>query len=233
MGNYNEYDNTNTPSPQERIPSVVPDFDALQKKLGIYSASDLNKAINSGDVNNMINLQDESHGIQIQNIASAIASGNEHKKVLLIAGPSSSGKTTFAKKLDLKLQERGVYPVTISLDSYFVERGLAPRHLDGSENLEALEALDYKLFNQNLASLIEGEEVEIPRFSFKTSSRMPEGVKMQLKDHQIIVVEGRHAINFAPRLLLIPLICGALLLRAKKKIYCRLKILQILYLILL
>ena len=122
--------------------------------------------------------------------------GHEHKKkVVLISGPSSSGKTTFANRLAVQLRVNGLKPVTISLDDYFINREVTPLDENGDYDFEALEAIDVKLFNQHLADLICGKEVEIPIFNFPNGCREKVGRKLCINDDNILVIEGIHGLN--------------------------------------
>jgi len=113
----------------------------------------------------------------------------------LIAGPSSSGKTTFAHRLSIQLKVNGLRPVTISLDDYFVDRELTPKDENGEYDFEALEAIDIKLFNRHLAELIEGKEVDVPIFNFPKGCRESFCRKLKIDEDQIIIIEGIHGLN--------------------------------------
>jgi uridine kinase len=119
----------------------------------------------------------------------------EKKQIVLIAGPSSSGKTTFAHRLEIQLRVNGLRPVTISLDDYFVNREKTPLDENGEFDFEALNAVDVPLFNEHLASLISGKEVEIPLFNFPNGCREKVGRKMKIEDDQVIIIEGIHGLN--------------------------------------
>jgi uridine kinase len=116
-------------------------------------------------------------------------------QVVLIAGPSSSGKTTFSKRLSVQLMTNGLIPYPISLDNYFVEREQTPRDAHGNYDYESLHALDLDLFNRQLQALLRGEEVELPRFNFTTGSKEYRGDKLRLSDNMILIMEGIHALN--------------------------------------
>lgn len=188
-------DNIKNSTNPQAAPLTIPDFVEMQKQLGMFDAKDLNNAIKNGNAEQMVNLQSNMHNNSISEIVKSLCSNHNSTKVVLISGPSSAGKTTFAQKIGLELKKYDIVPVTISMDNYFVDRGKAPKHQDGTENLEALEALDYEQFNRDVAELIKGKEVEVPVFSFKTAKRLPQGVKMQLKENQMLIVEGIHALN--------------------------------------
>ena len=134
------------------------------------------------------------HEKKIANIADNIAK-DRNIKMVLIAGPSSSGKTTFAQRLGIQLRLNGIKPVTISVDNYFVERSETPRDENGDYDFETIEAIDLKLFNDHLNKLINGEEVEVPEFNFITGTKEYKGKKLKLEKDQILVIEGIHCLN--------------------------------------
>ena len=115
--------------------------------------------------------------------------------MVLIAGPSSSGKTTFAKRLGVQLRLNGLKPVTISVDNYFVERSETPRDENGEYNFECLEAIDLNLFNNHIKELLDGGEIDVPTFDFKVGTKRYNGEKMHLADDEILVIEGIHCLN--------------------------------------
>ena len=119
----------------------------------------------------------------------------EKVKLILIAGPSSSGKTTFAKRLGLQLRLNGLKPVTISVDNYFVERKDNPKDEFGNYDFECLEAIDINLFNNHILRLLRGEEIEVPTFDFEHGTKVYKGNTMKLNDDQILVIEGIHCLN--------------------------------------
>ncbi|MBR2177668.1 MAG: nucleoside kinase, partial [Paludibacteraceae bacterium] len=127
--------------------------------------------------------------------ADKIADNMEQKKFVMISGPSSSGKTTFSKRLSVQLLASGIKPITISLDNYFVERDRTPRDENGDYDFELLYALDIDLFNQQLQELLEGKEVSLPTYNFETGKRVFKGNKVKLKDNNIVMMEGIHALN--------------------------------------
>jgi len=135
------------------------------------------------------------HENQIRDIAQQIAKDRDRLRLILIAGPSSSGKTTFAKRLTVQLRVCGLEPVAIGLDDYFVDRHLTPLDEDGKPDFEALEAIDLELFNEHLTKLIQGEEVEVPTFHFPTGRRQWTGTKLKVRPDQPIIIEGIHGLN--------------------------------------
>ena len=134
------------------------------------------------------------HEKKIAEIADKIAA-KDGIKLVLIAGPSSSGKTTFAKRLGIQLRINGLKPVTIGTDNYFVERPDTPRDENGDYDFETIDALDLNLFNDHLTKLINGEEIEVPTFDFKIGSKKFLGSKMSLKEDEVLVIEGIHCLN--------------------------------------
>ena len=117
---------------------------------------------------------------------------------MLISGPSSSGKTTFAKRLGIQLRILGLHPVLVSLDDYFVDREHTPLDEKGEYDYEALEAIDIELFNRHLAQLLDGQEVEIPRYDFITGKRVFAGNRLQVDDRSVLIIEGIHGLNPRP-----------------------------------
>lgn len=194
--------------PDKSNPNVLPEF-VEQKKLysvfdehrkwgrilGIDCIGALNENIQKGKGNEIIRIAEALQEKKIAQIADMITNNIEKKRVVLIAGPSSSGKTTFANRLSIQLRVNGIKPVTISLDNYFVNREETPIDETGDFDFEALEAIDIKLFNEHLANLIEGREVEIPVFNFPKGARENKGTKMQIDNNSILVIEGIHGLN--------------------------------------
>ncbi|MEI8346151.1 MAG: nucleoside kinase, partial [Pseudomonadota bacterium] len=142
-----------------------------------------------------IKVSEALHEKKVSQIADMIAKRPFIPRVVLIAGPSSSGKTTFSKRLGVQLLVNGLRPVAISLDNYFVERERTPKDENGDFDFEALEAIDVELFNQQLNQLIRGEEVSIPRFDFRTGGRKGISQKLKLEADHILIIEGIHGLN--------------------------------------
>jgi uridine kinase len=163
--------------------------------LELEYVSDLNDIIARGErhVADLMLLSEALHEKKISDIADEIAK-DKRKRLILIAGPSSSGKTTFAKRLSLQLRVNGLKPVAISLDDYFVDREKTPRDENGNYDFDSIEALDIELFNRNLQDLLAGKEVVLPKFNFKTGKRM-RGPTLKLEKDNIIIVEGIHGLN--------------------------------------
>ena len=146
-----------------------------------------------GDVE-FITLCEQRHNRQLCELGQMIEDEKESIRLICIAGPSSSGKTTFANRLRIELLSRGIEPIRISMDDYYLQRDQAPKDENGDPDLEAVDALDVELFNQNIADLIAGLEVELPKFDFKLGHRVP-GRKLQVPLNQPIIIEGIHALN--------------------------------------
>ncbi len=166
-----------------------------QDNLGIPDVASLNECIRRGGFKSLVHVSEAYHENQISEIARQIARDRDRLRVILIAGPSSSGKTTFAQRLSVQLRVDGLQPVAIGLDDYFVDRHLTPRDEDGNADFEALEAIDIELFNEHLTKLIQGDEVEIPTFDFITGSRKWNGRKLRVRADQPIIIEGIHGLN--------------------------------------
>ena len=161
--------------------------------LGCESAADLNDIIERGEGRTFIRVSEALQERTIAHISERIVSRGA--RVVFIAGPSSSGKTTFANRLATQLRVSGKRPVAVSLDDYYLNRDRVPRNPDGSPDLECLESIDVPLFNEQLIDLLAGREVERPRYSFVTKCREPEGVKLSLSPDDVLVVEGIHGLN--------------------------------------
>ena len=178
----------------KKLLQALADYEKIHKVLNIETLTKLNKAIRNGKAKDIVMLDEALHEKKISRIADSIAEKKDVKMVL-IAGPSSSGKTTFAQRLGLQLQLNGLKPVTISVDNYFVEREQTPIDSDGKYDFEAIEAVDMKLLNEHIERLLNGEEVEMPTFNFTTGSKEYKGNKIKLGKDDIIVMEGIHCLN--------------------------------------
>ena len=161
--------------------------------LSCSNAADLNDLIDRGELREFIRVNEALQEKCIAEAADRIA--EKRARLVLIAGPSSSGKTTFSRRLAIQLRLSGLHPVSISLDNYYLDREKVPLGPDGQPDLECLESLDVPLFNEQLVRLLQGDEVEIPDFSFKTKQRKPTGIPLRVKEDQPIIVEGIHGLN--------------------------------------
>ena len=164
------------------------------KMLGIGTIGSLNDAIAAGRGQEIMLLQEALMEQKIGNLAAQIAS-DDKRKFVMIAGPSSSGKTSFANRLSIQLIAKGRKPHPLSLDDYYVDRELCPKHPDGSFDFECLESIDIKLFNEDMNRLLKGEAVDMPSFNFKTGKREYRGRKLTLGADDILVIEGIHGLN--------------------------------------
>ena len=183
---------------QEKMLDVFKEHRHWNQLLGVGTVGDFNIACNAGHATGLINLSEALQEKRISQIADEILSRNQKGKavkLILISGPSSSGKTTFSKRLSVQLMANGIRPYPISLDDYFVNRENTPRDANGDYDYESLYALDLPFFNLQLQSLLNGEEVELPRFDFTTGKRNPSGNKLRLTDNMILILEGIHALN--------------------------------------
>lgn len=163
------------------------------KTQGIYYVTDLNRRLEEGRAKDLVLLSEALHEKRIAEIAEIIK--KEKKRIILIAGPSSSGKTTFAKRLCVQMYVAGLKPIYMGTDDYFVEREDTPLDENGEKNYEDLEAIDIKLFNKNMNDLLAGEKVDIPTFNFMTGHKEFGKRIMSINENQPIVIEGIHALN--------------------------------------
>ena len=194
------YPNSNKP---EQLPKLIQskklawalnEYDDIHKILNVNTVYKLNKAVEEGTIKDIIMLDEALHEKKIANIADKIAK-NRKIKIVLIAGPSSSGKTTFAQRLGIQLRINRIKPVTISVDNYFVERKDNPKDENGNYDFECIEAIDLELFNDHLTKLLNGQEVEIPEFDFYEGTKRYNGKKLKLGQDEILVIEGIHCLN--------------------------------------
>jgi uridine kinase len=162
--------------------------------LDVNWVSGLNRAIASGRIREIVLVSEALHEQGIAHIADQIAQRRDRVRLVLVAGPSASGKTTFARRLSIQLLAHGVHPFPLELDNYFVNREQTPRDANGHYDFEALKALDLALFNDNLLALMRGQEVQLPRFNFHTGQREP-GETVRLGPEYVIIVEGIHGLN--------------------------------------
>lgn len=180
---------------QEKLFNIYLEFKKWGRILEVENVGALNDLIKMGKSTELIRISEALHEKKLASIADMIGARRNKIRIVLISGPSSSGKTTFAQRLSIQLRVNGLKPVTISLDDYFVNREDTPRDESGEYDFEALEAIDIKFFNKQLRELIQGQEVEVPIFNFTTGTREPVGKKLQIKDDNILVIEGIHGLN--------------------------------------
>ena len=179
---------------QKKMFEVFDEYHRWQSTMHISTVGELNKAIMAGHSTGMILVFEALQEKKLSYIADDIAK-RRGIKIVLIAGPSSSGKTTTCKRLSIQLVTNGIRPVGISLDDYFVNREETPRDENGEYDYESLYSLNLPLFNQQLNALINGEEVELPRYDFMTGKSEMSGKRLKLKDNDVLVIEGIHALN--------------------------------------
>jgi len=183
---------------QEKMLEVLKEHRRWNQILGIGTVGDFNKACNAGYTTELINVSEALQEKRISQIADEIFNRgkNGHPvKLILISGPSSSGKTTFSKRLSVQLMANGLRPYPISLDDYFVDRVDTPKDENGNYDYESLYALDLDFFNRQLQALLNGEEVELPRFNFTTGRREMSGKHLKIDNNMILILEGIHALN--------------------------------------
>lgn len=180
--------------PRTKLFKTLKQADDWGEKLGVDTVGDLNNQICRGSLNDLILVQEALQERRIGEIAKEI-SQRPGVKFVMIAGPSSSGKTTFSHRLSIQLRTYGIKPHPIALDDYFVNREKTPRDENGDYNFECLEALDIEQFNKDMVALLEGKEVELPFFNFKTGQREYKGNVKKLGPDDILVLEGIHGLN--------------------------------------
>ncbi len=181
-------------APPEKLFRVLFESEEWGKKLEVPNVGSLNDQISAGRMNELILVQEALMEKKIGDIADMIASRPEAKFVL-IAGPSSSGKTTFSHRLSIQLKAKGMKPHPIAVDNYFVDRVNSPRDAQGNYNFETLDCIDVALFNQNMTDLLAGKTVEIPYYNFISGEREYRGDYLKLGEDDILVIEGIHALN--------------------------------------
>ncbi len=178
----------------KKLLATLEEYEDIHKVLKIHTLYNLNKQIKEGKTRDIILLSEALHEKKLSNIADDILK-RKNVKMVLIAGPSSSGKTTFAKRLGIQLRLNGLKPVTISVDNYFVERKDNPKDENGQYDFECLEAIDLELFNNHIKTLLDGGTIDVPTFDFKVGTKVYNGEKMHLENDEILVVEGIHCLN--------------------------------------
>jgi uridine kinase len=176
------------------LTAVFHEYGDWLRLLGVESVSGLNEASESSRLQEVILVSEALHEQRIAHIADQIAGRRDKVRLVLVAGPSASGKTTFSKRLSIQLLAHGIRPYPLGLDNYFVDREKTPRDLDGDYDFEALEALDVRLLNRHLLRLVNGKSVQVPRFNFVTGKR-EKGDRVRLGPDQILIVEGIHGLN--------------------------------------
>ncbi len=178
-----------------RIDDCLGEYREWCNKLGIVTVSDVNALITDGRVNWLINVSEIWQEQKISEIARQIKDNIQRKKIIMISGPSSSGKTSFANRLALHLRVLGISSCAISLDDYYLPRERIPLDENGNCDFETIEALDYELFNKNVYDLIEGKTAQLPMFDFRISAPKTETRPLTLAEDEVIIVEGIHGLN--------------------------------------
>ncbi len=190
---------------------VFREFKEWVEIIGVPNVGQLNEMTLQGKIGDIIKISEALQEKKLASIADMVNRRKEDVRVIFVSGPSSSGKTTFAKRLSIQMSVIGFKPVVISMDNYFVNRKFTPCDEDGNYNFESPQALDIKLFNQNLLALFDGKEIELPKFSFSEGKRYYDGSKLKMKKNSIIIVEGIHALN--------PIISETIPAKRKFKVY--------------
>lgn len=180
---------------QSRIAAALKEHSDWCAIMGVKSVGALNKVVQNGGIVDLINLSEALHERKYAEIANMIYARKDNVKIVFIAGPSSSGKTSTSKRLAIQCRILGLNPKVIELDNYFVDREHTPKDENGEYDFEALGAMDLKFLGQQLNDLLEGKEVEIPKFNFKTGQRQFDGNIMKLEEKDILIMEGIHALN--------------------------------------
>ncbi len=184
--------------PQPQLFTVFQEHKKWGRILGVNTVGRLNEIIAAKESADFIRIAEALHEKKIAKVADKIKEERERIRFILIAGPSSSGKTTFAKRLSVQLRVNGFNPVAISVDNYFVDRAHTPRDENGDFDFEHIEAIDLDLFNQHLLELMDGKAIDLPRFNFEQGVKEFHGEQLQLKGDQVVILEGIHCLN--PRL---------------------------------
>ena len=179
---------------QDKMFEIFKEHHRWQDILGIRTVGDFNQAVDAGFTTDVINISEALQEKKIAKIAEDIAN-REGVKLVLLAGPSSSGKTTSCKRLSIQLAVNGLKPLQISLDDYFVDREKTPKDANGEYDYESIYALDLQLINDQFNALFRGEEVELPKYDFQTGKSKKSGKKLKMNDNNVLVVEGIHALN--------------------------------------
>jgi uridine kinase len=179
---------------QNKLFDIFQEFNEWVEIIGVPNVGRLNEITQSGKIGNIIKISEALQEKKLASVADMIQKRGK-VKVIFISGPSSSGKTTFAKRLAIQLSVIGFKPVVISMDNYFVNRKFTPRDEAGNYDFESPYALDIKLFNENMLDLMAGEEIKLPKFSFSKGERFYDDTSLSMREDSIIVVEGIHGLN--------------------------------------
>lgn len=194
-----------------RLQATLQEYHQHSDRLGVRTVSDLNRVIEQGDSAQLSMVEETIQDRSLHKIADNIAADFPQVRLVLIAGPSCSGKTTFTQRLSTQFRALGIHPIPISMDDYFIDREDTPLDDEGKYDFESIRALDLPLFNQHLADLIAGKEVQIPRYNFVTGRRAEESYPCRLEEDKIILIEGIHGLN--------DMLTEAIPAKQKRKIY--------------
>ena len=178
----------------KRMRPIFDEYSTWQKNLNVHMLSSINRAIEENRISDLILVSESLQDRQFMKAAEAIVSHKEPIKIVMIAGPSSSGKTTSSKRLSIELLARGISPIPIEMDNFFLDREFTPRDENGDYDFETVYALNIDLFRECMGKLINGEAVQLPKFDFVTGKSLP-GETLQLQGNQILIVEGIHGLN--------------------------------------
>lgn len=179
----------------EMLFNTFHDYTLWGNEIGINNAADLNEVVSRGEYNKLIRIAETYYNNQLSKVAEEIYNNRKQIKLVLIAGPSSAGKTTTSKKLEICLQSKGIKTYPISIDDYFYDREKTPVLENGELDTESLNAVDVTLFNKHLTKLLEGERVELPEYNFVLGKREYKGRSLQLEENDMIIIEGLHGLN--------------------------------------
>ncbi|MFW6282178.1 MAG: nucleoside kinase [bacterium] len=180
---------------QPKLADVFYEYERWGEVIGVANVRDLNKMIKENKYQDLIRVNEAFHEKKIARIADQITKNIEKNRIILIAGPSSSGKTTFAQRLAIQLRVNGVKPIAISTDNYFVNREDTPLDDEGNYDYESIEAIDLNLFNEQILSLLQGEKINMPTFNFHEGKRKYNNQYLQIQGEQPIIIEGIHSLN--------------------------------------
>ncbi len=184
-------------TPQPKLYETLKESKRWSGLLGVAHVGDLNSKCIDGTIRDVVKVAEGLHEKKISGIADAIAASK--RRLVLIAGPSSAGKTTFTKRISIQLMVSGIKPMSISLDNYYVDREKTPKHANGEYDFETLEAIDIELFNDHLRKILDGELVRTPRYNFNTGKRVPKKkwLPVQMGGDNVLIIEGIHGLNDA------------------------------------
>lgn len=180
---------------QTKLLKIFSEFKRWGKILNINNIGDLNRTVETGEIQEIIKISEALQEKKVAQIADKIRKKSKKIRLILISGPSSSGKTTFSKRLAIQLKVNGLNPIKISLDNYFVNREDNPVDENGEYDFETVKAIDIELFNQNMLDLMEGKTIDLPKFSFEQGKRYYDGEKLSVKKKDLIIIEGIHGLT--------------------------------------